>query len=312
MEDTPEHVRAYWGESHRSAAERSEEHLHDLRAQKEDSHMLKHKLLEHPDEEVTFTMKVLKKHYSAFERMVTESTLITHNHNTSNILNSKSGYNRSCIPRLTVSMGQRVVADSLNNNDYSNEEVEQIFENDVRRTRKSRGRGENDNIQSTPQNPPSKRVKIQAKRTQSHTKFIPKERLELANVGPRSKGTVQLARQNSMELDHSEHNSCTSSDSNLKMFSIFSNNGRRNLLSETETSSHKRENARKPGRQRKAQITPPPLNNYRITDLFKPKPRTNANSNRPNEPGVEEGKSEKRDASSVLDESAAVTRPIGL
>ena len=96
------------------------------------------------------------------------------------------------------------------------------------------------------------------------------------------------------------------------MFSIFSKNGGRNLLSETETSSHKRENARKPGRQRKAQTTPPPLNNYRITDLFKPKPRTNANSNRPNEPGVEEGKSEKRDASSVLDESAAVTRPIGL
>ena len=72
-----------------------------------------------------------------------------------------------------------------------------------------RGRGENDSIQATPHTPPSKRVKIQAKRTQSHTKFIPKERLELANVGPRSKGTVQLARQNSVELDHSEHNACT-------------------------------------------------------------------------------------------------------
>ena len=68
VENTPENVGAYWGESHRSAAERSEEHLHDMRAQKDDSHMWKHKLLEHPDEEVTFTMKVLKKHYSAFER----------------------------------------------------------------------------------------------------------------------------------------------------------------------------------------------------------------------------------------------------
>ena len=69
---------------------------------------------------------------------------------------------------------------------------------------------------------------------------------------------------------------------------------------------------RKPGRQRKVKFTPPPVNNYKITDLFKPKPRIIENSDRPNEPGVEEGRSEERDASSVLDESAAVTRPIGL
>ena len=37
----------------------------------------------------------------------------------------------------------------------------------------------------------------------------------------------------------------------------------------------------------------------------------NANSDRPNEPGVKVGGEEERDASSVLDESA-VTRPIGL
>ena len=101
--------------------------------------MCKHKLLEHPEEEVSFTMKVLKKHYSAFERMVTESTLITHNSNTSNILNSKSGYNRSCIPRLTVSMAQSVVADPLRSTEYPNTEVEQILETDDRRKKKSRG-----------------------------------------------------------------------------------------------------------------------------------------------------------------------------
>ena len=93
----------------------------------------------HPEEEFSFTMKVLKKHYSAFERMVTESTLITHNYNTSNILNSKSGYNRSCIPRLTVSMGQSVVADPLRSTEYPNTEVEQILETDDRRKKKSRG-----------------------------------------------------------------------------------------------------------------------------------------------------------------------------
>ena len=37
----------------------------------------------------------------------------------------------------------------------------------------------------------------------------------------------------------------------------------------------------------------------------------NANSDRPNEPGVKVGEEEERNASSVLDESA-VTRPIGL
>ena len=299
---------------HYVSAERSEEHLHDLRAQKDDSHMWKHKLLEHPDEEVTFTMKVLKKHYSAFERMVTESTLITHNHNTSNILNSKSGYNRSCIPRLTVSMGQRVVADSLNNNDYSNEEVEQIMENDVRRARKGRGRdkGGNDNIQMPPQDPPSKRMKVQAKRTQPHTKLIPKDRPELEKVGPRSKEEVQLARQTGIELDHSETKASKPSDSNLRTYSIFCKKGigGKNLSSEAEVSSQNRE-YRKPGRQRKVKVTPPPINNYKITDLFKPKPRIIENSNRPNEPEVEEGRSEERDASSVLDKSA-VTRPIGL
>ena len=85
-------------------------------------------------------MKVLKKHYSAFERMVTESTLITHNSSTSNILNSKSGYNRSCIPRLTVSMGQSVVADPLRSTEYPNTEVEAILETDDRRKKKSRGK----------------------------------------------------------------------------------------------------------------------------------------------------------------------------
>ena len=312
VENTPENVGAYWGESHRSAAERSEEHLHDLRAQKEDSHMWKHKLLEHPDEEVSFTMKVLKKHYSAFERMVTESTLITHHHNTSNILNSKSGYNRSCIPRLTVSMGQRVVADSLNTNDYNNEEVEQLMENDVRRAKKSRGRdkGDHDNIQVPHQKPPSKRIRFQAKRTKVHLESIPKDSLVSEKVGPRSISKEQIAGQNKNELDHNE-SQASSSDSNLKTFSIFSNKGigGKHLSSEAATSCHKRE-IRKPGRQRKVKITPPPRNNYKITDLFKP--RANANSDRPNEPQAEVGRSEERETSSVLDESAAVTRPIGL
>ena len=96
----------------------------------------------------------------------------------------------------------------------------------------------------------------------------------------------------------------------FSMFSIFSNIGGKNLSSEAATSGHKRETFRKPGRQRKVLITPPPRNNYKITDLFKTKAKDN--SDRPNEPQVEEGRSVEIEASSVLDEPAAVTRPIGL
>ena len=226
VENTPENVGSYWGESYRSAAERSAEHLHDLEAKKEDSHMWKHKVLEHPEEEVSFTMKVLKKHYSAFERMVTESTLITHNSNTSNILNSKSGYNRSCIPRLTVSMGQSVVADPLRSTEYPNTEVEQILETDDRRKKKRRGRdrGCNDNIQLPQPIPPSKRRKFQAKRNKICTSnLIPNpDRSDLTREGTESFDQDQIAEQTQVELDHNEHKASESSNLNLNLYPIFS------------------------------------------------------------------------------------------
>ena len=50
----------YYGEYFRSPAERCHEHYQDYVNQKEDSHMWKHKLLAHPDQNVTFTMVVLK------------------------------------------------------------------------------------------------------------------------------------------------------------------------------------------------------------------------------------------------------------
>ena len=85
-------------------------------------------------------MKVLRKHTSAFSRMVEESTLITLNQNTSKILNSKSGFNRSQIPRLTVSMGENVVVDTIKNNEYSNGQVEDLISENNRRQLKNRGR----------------------------------------------------------------------------------------------------------------------------------------------------------------------------
>ena len=91
----------YIGESFRSGAERSADHISDYLNQKEDSHIWKHKTIAHPDEEVTFSMQIIKKHFSSFERQVTESIYIEV-HQRENILNSKSGFNR-----LSVMMGEK-------------------------------------------------------------------------------------------------------------------------------------------------------------------------------------------------------------
>ena len=84
--------------------------------------MWKHKLVSHPEEEVTFTMKVIKKHKSAFERQVQEAILIELNQVDGNILNSKSGYNRCLIPRMTIMMGDRVVEDKPDSKEAAEDE----------------------------------------------------------------------------------------------------------------------------------------------------------------------------------------------
>ena len=52
--------------------------------------MVKHNMRDHPEEEVTFRMKVLAKHRSAFERQVTEAVLMEMKEK-DKLLNSKEG-----------------------------------------------------------------------------------------------------------------------------------------------------------------------------------------------------------------------------
>ena len=163
VENTADNVSKYVGESNRSAAERSKEHLSDLKEQREDSHMFKHKTLEHKDEEVTFTMRVLKRHKSALERQVHESILIEMKQKEGNILNSKSGYNRCLIPRLSIMMGDRVLSEEVDKTSqmYSEEKVESIFKDREQKDRKSRDRDREDNTINPPKNPPPlKRRKV--------------------------------------------------------------------------------------------------------------------------------------------------------
>ena len=253
-----------WGEAGRSAGERSAEHLQDLKAKKEDSHMFKHQQLEHPDTNVTFTMKVLRKHSSAFSRMVEESTLISLNQNTSKILNSKSGFNRSQIPRLTVSMGDRVVSDTIKADDYSQGQVEEIISDNNRRQNKTRGRGMGDDTNICAPQPPLKRRKFQyAKRKTSTSK--PDSDNDQSNV-PGAPGQASLVKNSEQQYDELDIvDSQTSPSSNLNLtfpiFPIFTRmqNGE-TPLSSKEKSSFTKSKIRKPGKKLKGYLPPPPNN----------------------------------------------------
>ena len=102
----------YVGESSRSMYERGLEHLRDLSEYKKESHMLKHYLEHHTDEELgqmRFGAKIVKAARTAFNRQVGESVQIQENASKHEILNSKSEYNRCALPRLTTKMGENTV-----------------------------------------------------------------------------------------------------------------------------------------------------------------------------------------------------------
>ena len=99
----------YIGETAKSAYERGANHLYDRKSLDTGSHMLKHSVESHDGvdpETVTFHMRVIKYHKSSFERQINEAVTIQQNKKF-NILNSKSEYNRSSIPRLGVKMGYK-------------------------------------------------------------------------------------------------------------------------------------------------------------------------------------------------------------
>ena len=85
------------GETNRSAYERGVEHQADIKGCKTSSHMLRHLLAEHEEEEerwdqIEFGMKVIKSTRTAFERQVLESVTIQKERR-HNLMNNKSEYN---------------------------------------------------------------------------------------------------------------------------------------------------------------------------------------------------------------------------
>ena len=150
--------------------------LQDCRHKKEESHMWRHQQQAHPEENVTFTMKVVKRFLKSFEREVSESIYIEVNQN-NNILNQKSGFNRCLIPRLSVMMGEKEYHETLKKDAYNVEEFDQISTDKARRGRKKpRDVPEvlKNDIISPLAPPPGKRKKFILKR-QVHTDRVDPE-----------------------------------------------------------------------------------------------------------------------------------------
>ena len=102
----------YIGETNISPYERSLEHQSDIGACKTSSHMLRHLLEVHEEEEedwqnIKWGMRVIKSTRSAFERQIMESVEIQKARKTSRIMNAKSEYNRCALPRLTARLGEK-------------------------------------------------------------------------------------------------------------------------------------------------------------------------------------------------------------
>ena len=115
----------YVGETSRTGFERGLEHQEDYRTNKEDSHMFKHWLEEHLDEEKPeFSMKIIRKHTSSFIRQIHEAVVIEMNtENKTNVLNSKGEYNRCQLPRLGVKMGLKCVEEEREDKNLSEYDI---------------------------------------------------------------------------------------------------------------------------------------------------------------------------------------------
>ena len=92
----------YVGESARSLYERAKEHHDDEESRKEDSHRMKHWVLDHPDlsNPPKFKIKIVSSYRDPLTRQVSEAVRIELRGG--NTLNSKTEYNRCRIPRLTI------------------------------------------------------------------------------------------------------------------------------------------------------------------------------------------------------------------
>ena len=132
----------YVGESARSLYERGFEHQHAMTQLRQDSHMLKHALDKHEDEDYTtikFGIRAMVYCRSSFERQITEACKIQVERRHHEILNSRAEYNRSAVPRLMTKLGDREY--KKYGEEMKEEKIrEEIIEEKIARMRKERNK----------------------------------------------------------------------------------------------------------------------------------------------------------------------------
>lgn len=94
-------TKVYDGETSRSARIRGAEHLRNFKNEREDSAMYKHKMSEHPNEAMNFSMQILKKFRDPLSRQANEGVRIS-NRDRKTALNSKNEFNHPPIARISV------------------------------------------------------------------------------------------------------------------------------------------------------------------------------------------------------------------
>ena len=250
----------YGGETSRSLAERSRDHFQGFLNKSPENHLWKHKILCHPEEEITFSMKSDRKHFSSFERMCRETILIESLEEQGGILNLKiSGYNRCTIPRLQVVMGDKV-HDEKENNEASTVDVDTIFQEHSKRSRKKARYKESDAETKThdPLPPPKRRkVKVKPKCTNGSQPNV-SDKDSFKNEGmPGSAQRLDEQKQVDMDSDNS-----SSLPSNSNLFSIFNKS---NL--KAKNSEHEQGKKRS---SRTVKKLPPDFKYKKISDHFRP------------------------------------------
>ena len=132
----------YVGETSRSSFERGWEHVNDMAQLKNSSHMLKHVLLNHKEqdmEHVKFGMKILRTCKSSFERQIYESVTIQQERLEHHVLNSRSEYNRCSLPRISAQIGEQDY--EKYNTELKEEKLqEEQLEEMIRKIRKERNK----------------------------------------------------------------------------------------------------------------------------------------------------------------------------
>ena len=132
----------YIGESARSCFERGSEHLDDMVHLRTSSHLLKHYLTSHEGEDInniTFRMKAVKFHRSAFERQIHESVRIQSSRGIHDLMNSKSEYNRCALPRLGLKWGDREFKEKKDEEEHE-ASLEEELEKKIRQMRKNKNK----------------------------------------------------------------------------------------------------------------------------------------------------------------------------